>query len=149
MSLSISVTGNTEVAARLSAMGGALAGAALGTAVQAGATLLMVAAQQNAPRKSGALARSIHLGDVQVSGMGASVTVGTDLIYARIQEYGGTIHAKGGGWLVFQTEDGQWHKVKSVTLPARPFMRPALDSTRAAVVAEIRTALMAQLGGAA
>lgn len=148
MSVSISVIGNDEVAAHLSAIGAGLAGAALGTAVEAGAQILLSAAQHNAPHKSGKLAQSIHISDVEVGAGGASVTVGTDLIYARIQEYGGTIYAKGGGWLVFQTDDGQWHKVKSVTLPARPYMRPALDSSRTAVIAAVQASLMALIGGA-
>lgn len=44
------------------------------------------------------------------------------VVYAAIQNRGGTIVAHGPG-LVFQY-DGGWHRVKSVTLPARPYVSP-------------------------
>lgn len=47
--------------------------------------------------------------------------------YARIHEYGGIIKAKNKPFMVFQTKDGAWHSVKSVHIPARPYMRPAFD----------------------
>jgi phage gpG-like protein len=46
--------------------------------------------------------------------------------YARIHEMGGTIRAKGGGWLRFKGNKG-WATVKSVDIPARPYLQPALD----------------------
>lgn len=48
-------------------------------------------------------------------------------VYARIQELGGVIHATNAAALHFQTDDGQWHTVKAVTIPARPYLRPAAD----------------------
>jgi len=54
------------------------------------------------------------------------VTLSSDLIYSRIQEEGGTIRAKGGGYLTFPI-GGDWVKVKSVRLPARPYLRPAIQ----------------------
>jgi HK97 gp10 family phage protein len=57
-----------------------------------------------------------------------AVIVGTDTPYARIHEFGGLIEPKTpGGWLKFQTRDGAWHSVKRVQMPARPFVRPAID----------------------
>lgn len=47
-------------------------------------------------------------------------------VYARIQEKGGVINAKRAPFLRFQYPAGQWHSVKSVTLPARPYMAPTL-----------------------
>ena len=55
-----------------------------------------------------------------------TVIVGVlNLVYAAIHEFGGVIRAKDGGWLRFRTKDGFWHTVKEVTIPARPYMRPA------------------------
>lgn len=51
-------------------------------------------------------------------------------IYARIQELGGVIRATNAGSLRFQTDDGVWHSVKAVTIPARPFLRPAADENQ-------------------
>lgn len=48
-------------------------------------------------------------------------------VYARIQELGGTIRATNAPALRFQTDDGEWHIVKAVTIPARPYLRPAAD----------------------
>jgi phage gpG-like protein len=47
---------------------------------------------------------------------------------ARIHEFGGVIKAKNKPYLVFKTEDGEWHTVRSVTIPARPYLRPAFDT---------------------
>lgn len=53
------------------------------------------------------------------------LTLGTDAPQANIQEYGGTINARPGGWLVFKIEE-QWVKVRSVFIPAKPHLRPSL-----------------------
>lgn len=45
--------------------------------------------------------------------------------HAAIHEFGGVIKAKNGGYLRFKTKDGFWHTVKEVTIPARPYVRPA------------------------
>jgi phage gpG-like protein len=55
-------------------------------------------------------------------------TIGTDVVYARIQELGGTIRPKHGRWLVFEI-DGEIIFARSVTIPARPYMRPGFDES--------------------
>ena len=50
-----------------------------------------------------------------------------------IHERGGTITAKRKPWLTFMV-NGQWVKVKSVTIPASPFLGPALESSRKQIV---------------
>lgn len=57
---------------------------------------------------------------------GAYAVIAPHKVYARIQEFGGTIHAKPGGTLKFQI-DGQWYQKKQVTLPARPYLGPAIE----------------------
>ena len=59
----------------------------------------------------------------------ASVTVGSNVIYAAIHQFGGTIRAKSGGRLKFRVpgfalEGGgmQFRQVESVTLPPRPYL---------------------------
>ena len=47
--------------------------------------------------------------------------VGTNMIYARIHHFGGTIQAKNKPYLAFATPSG-FVRVKSVTLPSRPFL---------------------------
>ena len=50
------------------------------------------------------------------------VTVGTNVIYAAIQQFGGTITARKAQALVFNIPGAGWATVRSVTLPARPFI---------------------------
>ncbi len=48
-------------------------------------------------------------------------------VYAAIHEYGGEIKAKNAEYLVFQTPDGSWHSVKSVTIREKRYARDAID----------------------
>lgn len=52
-----------------------------------------------------------------------SVEVGTNKIYGGIHQFGGTIRAKNGEYLTFRLPGGLGvRRVKSVTMPARPFL---------------------------
>lgn len=61
------------------------------------------------------------------------VRVGDGLKYARIHEFGGTIQGK--PWLVFpirQRGKGKtkaWAKVRTVTMPERPYVKPSVEET--------------------
>lgn len=56
--------------------------------------------------------------------------VGTDVIYARVHEFGATIRPKSKkGWLRFQI-DGRWVQTKQVKIPKRPVWVPAFKSSR-------------------
>lgn len=50
-----------------------------------------------------------------------------DVVYARIRELGGTIRPKTAQALKFRLDDGTFAIVKQVTIPARPYLRPAAD----------------------
>jgi len=79
-------------------------------------------------RMSGTLARSIHV--EPTAGQSAGATVGTNLEYAAIHEYGGIIEPKNVTFLHF-TIDGQEVFTKGpVEIPARPYMRPAVDERK-------------------
>ena len=52
-----------------------------------------------------------------------------------------TIRAKRDGYLQFQI-DGQWKKVKQVTIPQRQFLRPALEAKRSQIDDIILRAIM-------
>lgn len=67
------------------------------------------------------------------------VSLGT-IPYARIHEYGGVILPKNGPYLVFKTADGAWHKVKSVTMPERSYLRSSLNEMRPTIAGEIQNA---------
>ena len=89
--------------------------------------------------------RSIHVeptsGTFEDSG-GKYVVVGTDNVAARQHEFGGVIKAKNAPYLVFQTEDGVWHKVKAVTQPPHPHFQPALDENREKYLKIMKEALL-------
>jgi len=111
----------------------------LPTALKAGAELIRNDAVPRAPYKTGTLRRSIHIEEVS----NTEVRVGTDVIYAAIQEYGGVINAKNAPWLTFKTDDGEWHRVKSVTIPAHPYLRPAMDENREKVIDKVKAVIQA------
>lgn len=50
-----------------------------------------------------------------------SVEVGTNLVYAGIHQFGGTIKGKDGGKLTFRAGGG-WVSVDQVDIPARPYL---------------------------
>jgi hypothetical protein len=47
-------------------------------------------------------------------------------LHAAVMENGAVISAKNGKYLTFKI-NGQWVKVKSVTIPARPYLAPAVS----------------------
>lgn len=55
-----------------------------------------------------------------------TASVGTNVAYARIHHFGGTIHAKNKPYLAFAIPNG-FARVKSVTLPSRPFLPVSPD----------------------
>lgn len=54
------------------------------------------------------------------------VRIGTNVVYAAIHQFGGTISAKGGGFLSFRI-GGQFIKVRSVKIEARPYLGISAD----------------------
>ena len=73
-------------------------------------------------RKTGNLARSISW---QIEAR-SQVSIGSNLAYASIHEFGGEIRAKNAKYLRFRTADGKWHSRESVTIPARPYLKPGI-----------------------
>lgn len=68
-------------------------------------------------RDSGRLLRSI---DYRVES-DSEVRIGTNVVYARIHNFGGTISGKNGNLLRFKIGD-RWVSKQSVEIPARPFI---------------------------
>ncbi|OGO04002.1 MAG: hypothetical protein A2Y91_03490 [Chloroflexi bacterium RBG_13_54_8] len=113
----------------------------LEAAVLVGAMLIRNDAVPRAPFLTGTLRRSIHTETIEKSAEQVVVSVGTDVIYAAIQEFGGLIEAKNAPNLVFQSPKGVWHSVKSVQIPPHPYLRPALDENKDRAQEEIKEAL--------
>lgn len=94
------------------------------------------AAKQKAPKgRTGELARSITH---KVEGYEGIVY--TPLEYAPYVEFGTGIFAENGGrtdvpWH-YQDEKGEWHTTSG--MPPHPYMRPALDENREAIINAIK-----------
>lgn len=68
------------------------------------------------------------------------VEIGTNVRYAAIHQFGGTVRAKQSSYLTFRVGQ-RWARKKQVTIPARPYMPPLpsgdLNDADAAEVAAI------------
>ena len=120
------LTGDKELARQLAALGNAARGQAMKNALVSGALLVANEAKTNAPYLTGNLRRSIHVGGEGTEGSTTGtdiggqkigrdyveVLVGTNVEYAARQEFG-----------------------------SRPYLRPALESTKGDVQREIVGAL--------
>lgn len=95
---------------------------ALPLLLKAAALPVMNLAKAKAPYKSGTLRRSIHIESTGPE----SVAIGTNVVYAAAQEFGRP----------------------EINLPARPYLRPALDEAGPLAVAEVNKALSHLLAGA-
>jgi len=127
VNVSVRVVGADKVHAQMLAIQAGLRSGAFAAAMLAGAKLIEAEAKRQAPVKTGTLSRSITTELAESSETHVLVEIGTNLVYAAVQEFGGTITARNAPYLVFQTDDGQWHSVRSVTIPAHPYLRPAAD----------------------
>ncbi len=86
----------------------------LGVAVGAAALIVQNDAKRKAPYLTGNLRRSIHIEPQEEAGERVVVKVGTDVEYAKYQEFG------------------------TSTIPPHPYLRPALDENRDKVKSEIK-----------
>ncbi len=136
--MQIDVQGAEEVAAAIRDARGRLSGAGMQAALMAGALPIMNAAKTNAPALTGTLRRSIHV----LSQSAHEVEVGTNLIYAAMQEYGGVVAPVNARFLRFETAGGDIIFTRGpVYIPAQPYMRPAFESERGRAVREVASAI--------
>lgn len=63
-----------------------------------------------------------------------------DVLYALIHELGGVIKPVRAQALMFQADDGSFVVAKSVTIPERPYLRPAADKQYPKLAKRIRRA---------
>lgn len=76
------------------------------------------------------------------------VEVGPTAIYGRIQELGGTIKPLTAKKLHWVNESGQHRTAFEVTLPARPYLKPALEDNESEVINSMSEVLRAEIEGA-
>lgn len=172
------VVGSKKLQQILANMSANVKGAALMNAVKAGGLVILNAVKSKIKSqgliRTRTLSRSIHEEVTEIGPERVALEVGTNLEYAAIHEYGGTITAKKGKYLaipvadfrdsprrhrlrVRKTKNGTLVLVKSgsgqvayvlktsVTIPARPYMRPAFDETRDEATKDIERVFVAQI----
>ena len=66
---------------------------------------------------------------VTVVGGEVGATLGANLVYAAIHEFGGQIVPKRARFLKFQADDGRWVRTRLVTMPARRYASLAIADT--------------------
>ncbi|WP_243028559.1 hypothetical protein [Thermus albus] len=108
--------------------------------------------------RTGRLRKSIKKGPYKQWSPGSygEQRVYSDVVYARVHEYGATIRPKRGPYLVFRlwnfsdtsAPTGPWVRARQVVIPPRPFLGPAGQDAAAhwpeyvdEVIAEIRRQL--------
>lgn len=162
MPIRFQVQGSESLRRKLGHLQQNVQGRMLERALVAGALVVQNAAKVNAPYKTGNLRRSIHIGghedlagdyqNIQQehgepvprpegTGVSVAVYVGTNVIYARQREYGGTITARNGPFLWWKDDNGNWHHARSVYQRPQPYMRPAIDENQEEVRREVGEAL--------
>lgn len=122
-------------------------------ALKSGALLIANEWKQEAPYKTGTYRRSIHIAGaeqltpdfdgprLEEPSDKLTVKIGTNITeppYPVFQEFGA--QAKDGGYMTFYyPKAGHWVSVKSI--PAHPFLGPAMDENRTEVLKEVGDAL--------
>jgi len=75
------------------------------------------------------------------TGGSATITAGNSRVPgARIHETGGIIRPKNGEYLHFKVA-GNWRRARQVTMPARPYLKPAADKKVAQFDSYIQSAI--------
>lgn len=143
--MELTFTGGKELAAALRKLPELVATEVLETAVVAGAGILREAAALRAPRpgirrRTGIrLADSIKVTVTEKTRSAVTVNVGTKVPYAHLVEFGHQIVPRGPGRAVSAARANRRKVSRSASgfVPARPFMRPAFDENREAIIQRI------------
>ena len=144
----VKIEGFDEFAADLGRLSSAARSATVLDALEAGAYVIMAHAQENARNQLNKHPLGFLTNSIGVRKEGKTVQVGVfGVIYAKIHEFGGVITPRGKKNLAFQV-DGQWVFTKKVTIPARPYLRPAVDNHLGEIKDAIADALRGLLQGA-
>lgn len=97
-------------------------------------------AQDFAPVKTGRLRKSIKAGST-ITDRKAYGWIGSDVVYARIQEEGGVIRPK-GQYLKFMGNDGNWKYVRQTVIKPKKYLERALISRLDEIEREIEDVII-------
>jgi HK97 gp10 family phage protein len=125
-------------------------GRVLKEAAQAGGSVIETHAKLNVKKNfnqlTGNLAASIVVNVVKSEANRVVVEVGpSNVEYARLQEMGGVVKARHVKALHWVDEAGGHHVAKAVTIPARPYLRPAVEENESEIMDAVGTVLTIQI----
>lgn len=124
---------------------------ALRNAVEAGARVVEAYAKVNITQtfknQTGNLANSIRVETTQ-NGDQARALIGPTAVYGRIQELGGTVKPLTARMLFWTDENGKSHAAHEVTLPARPYLKPAVEDHEVEIIGAVAENLRIEIEGA-
>ena len=140
----VELEGKEELERKLSKLSKAAATSIAKDAVDEGGAVVQFYAQLNARnvfsnRQRGQLRNSIRV-ESQTTISGAEAEIGPHVIYGRIHEFGGTIKPIRAKLLHWVT-DGVDHFAKQVTIPARPYLGPAVEEHRDQIIQVMKDAV--------
>ena len=95
----------------------------------------------------GNLANSIQTTVESESADRVEVAIGPTAIYGRIEELGGTVKPLTAKKLYWLGEDGKLRSAYEVTLPARPYLAPALNDHETEVINSMSEVLRQEIEG--
>ena len=95
-----------------------------------------------------ALLNSISVDKDKSTETSSTVSIGTNIEYAAIHEFGGPIVPRVAKMLSWITDSGERAFAKVVHIPARPYLRPALDENEGDIIKAVGTSLKRQIEGA-
>ena len=148
-SVRVQMVGLEEFKGQLKRIRAAATGALLGNALLAALLPVQNAAKEKVPKRIRTLSRSIHSEVLETRDGYAEAAVGTDVVYAAIHEFGGVITPKRARMLHWVDPDsGENIFANAVTIPPRPYLRPAWDENQDGMVAELKAALRAMIEAA-
>lgn len=148
MTQTIKIEGLDAFTADLRKLSAAARSETILSALEAGAAVIQAHAQNNARNQLNRHPLGNLTNSIAVKREGKHVLVGVfGVVYAKIHEFGGIVTAKAKPYLAFQV-DGQWVFTKKVVMPARPYLRPAVDNNLPAIRQAIVDALRGLLEGA-
>lgn len=141
--MSKTIIGLDKMTADFRKLAAAARGDAALAAIEAGGYVIMSHAQDNIRNKLSQHPTGFLANSVGVKRVGKLVLVGVfGVVYAKIHEFGGIVTARRKPFLSFQV-NGKWVFTKKVVIPARPYLRPSVDSH----LSEIKEAISDALRG--
>lgn len=143
--IQVKTTGFGELSAQFKKLRAMAETSIMKSGLQAGALVIQRAARANVREKLNKDPSGVLESQIEIRETAKTIQVGVwGLPYAAIHEFGGLIHAKTGSFLSFVV-DGTRIFTKLVQIPARPYLRPAMDENQSEIKDEMGEAIKEEI----